>query len=406
MMWRKEVGSEDSNSYDYILIAFITFFLIGVIFRSAIVFIGVGIFAAYLIAYKIYDKSIGRSLVMKNEPTTVKLFPGEEATLKFEIKNQSMFPLINGEFGFQLGSAIKAYTLVKQDENYWRELKLPLSIIQRKNTIVEFPIVAEQRGVSRVKNISYYFPHLLNFSMLRLRYTGFYKTEYIVYPRLLPVQGANAVFHMMQGESRLNYSPFEDIQSPLGTRDYSYSDPFHKINWKASVKTQKLQTNIYEKVVDRSFVFIINLGTENDKNMVSFNKNLENLLSYTAYLSEYATKMHVPFEIFINARKPGKVSYIHLHEGEGKTHYMHALEMLARVHKQSPIQPFNKMLHQIGKQFIKPKTIIFIGDVPANAIGMMNTWNQVQNSTYQVVDSDEGASIKPLVVKGAIRDAT
>jgi Protein of unknown function DUF58 len=257
-----------------------------------------------------------------------------------------------------------------------------------------------------VKNISYYFPHLLNFSMLRLRYTGFYKTEYIVYPKLLPVQGANAVFHMMQGESRLNYSPFEDIQSPLGTRDYSYSDPFHKINWKASVKTQKLQTNIYEKVVDRSFVFIINLGTENDKNMVSFNKNLENLLSYTAYLSEYATKMHVPFEIFINARKPGKVSYIHLHEGEGKTHYMHALEMLARVHKQSPIQPFNKMLHQIGKQFIKPKTIIFIGDVPANAIGMMNTWNQVQNSTYQVVDSDGGASIKPLVVKGAIRDAT
>lgn len=131
---------------------------------------------------------------------------------------------------------------------------------------------------------------------MRLRYYDFYQTEFIVYPKLLPVNGVNAVFHMMPGDSRLNYSPFEDVQSPLGTRDYSYSDPFHKINWKATVKTQKMQTNIYEKVVDRTFVFIVNLSTENDKNMVSFNKNLENLLSYTAYLSEYATKMRIPLK--------------------------------------------------------------------------------------------------------------
>lgn len=405
MMWRKEVGSEDSRSYDYILLALVAFFLIGVIFKSPIVFIGVGIFAAYLVAYKIYDKSLGKSLSMKNEFTTIKLFPGEEATLKFEIQNQSMFPLINGEFSFQIGSAVKAYTITKEKE-YWKELHLPLSIIQKKNTMIEFPIVAEQRGVSRVKNISYNYPHLLNFSMLRLRYGGFYRTEIIVYPKLLPVQGANAVFHMMPGESRLNYSPFEDVQSPLGTRDYSYSDPFHKINWKATVKTQRLQTNVYEKVVDRSFVFIINLATENDKNMVSFSKNLENFLSYTAFLSEYATKMRIPFEIYINARKPGKEPFVHLHEGEGKTHYMHALELLARVHKQSPLLPFNKMLHQIGKQFIKPKTIIFIGDLSHGAIGMMNSWKQVQNSVYHVVEAEGGAMIRPLDTKGAIRNAT
>ena len=179
-----------------------------------------------------------------------------------------MFPLINGELTFQIGAAIKAYTLTKDEKDYWKELKVPLSIIQKKKTSIEFPVRAEQRGVARIKNISYDFPHLLNFNRLRLRYYDFYQTEFIVYPTLLPVHGVNAVFHMMPGESRLNYSPFEDAQSPLGTRDYSYSDPFHKINWKATVKTQKMQTNIYEKVVDRTFVFIINLATENDKNMV------------------------------------------------------------------------------------------------------------------------------------------
>lgn len=405
MRWRKEAGTGDSRSFEYILLAVLVFFIIGVIFRSAVVFIAVGIFAAYLIGYKIYDKSIVRSLNLKNNTRTIKLFPGEEESFTFEIENRSMFPLINGEFSFQIGSAVKAYTLAKQDKDYWKELQLPLSIIQKKKTVLEFPIRAEQRGVARVKNITYDFPHLLNFSRMRLRYYDFYQTEFIVYPKLLPVNGVNAVFHMMPGDSRLNYSPFEDVQSPLGTRDYSYSDPFHKINWKATVKTQKMQTNIYEKVVDRTFVFIVNLSTENDKNMVSFNKNLENLLSYTAYLSEYATKMRIPFEIYINARKPGKIPYVHLHEGEGKTHYMHALEMLARIHKQAPILPFNNMMFHVGKQFIKPKTIIFIGDLTSGSMEMMSSWKQVQNSMYQVVAGEGGATIRP-VAREAMKNAT
>ncbi|WP_010095097.1 DUF58 domain-containing protein [Ornithinibacillus scapharcae] len=404
MAWRKEAGTDDSRSYEYILIALIVFFIIGVIYRSPIVFIGVGIFAAYLIAYKIYDRGVNKSLSINNKHRTVKLFPEEEETLRFTIENQSIFPIINGQLSFQLGSAIKAYTITDK-EDYWKELNLPLSLIQKKKTIIEIPIRAEQRGVARVQNISYTFPHLLNFSMLRLRYTDFYRTEVIVYPKLLPVQGIEAVYHMMQGDSRLNYSPFEDIQSPLGTRDYSYSDPFHKINWKATVKTQKLQTNIYEKVVDRSFVFIVNLGTVNSKNMMSFNKNLENLLSYTAYLSEYATKMGIPFEIFINTRKPGKNPYMHLHEGEGKAHYMHALEMLARVHKQSPILPFNKLLYKIAKQFNKPKTVIFIGDIPNGATGILHSFKQMQRSTYRVMEAEGTGLIRPLVVREAIEDA-
>ncbi|WP_047979606.1 DUF58 domain-containing protein [Ornithinibacillus contaminans] len=404
MNWRKEVGSEDSSSYDAILLASIVFFIIGAIFRAGIVFIGVGIFAAYLVAYRIYDRSIRKRIVMRNPTTTIKLFPEEKATMTLEIENQSIFPIINGSFSFQIGSAIRAYTFTK-DKEYWKELQHSLTLIQKKNTIVEVPVVAEHRGVARVKNITYTYPHLLNFSSVRLRYHDFYRTELIVYPKLLPVQGIDVVYHMMQGESRLNFSPFEDIQSPLGTRDYSYSDPFHKINWKASVKTQKLQTNIYEKVVDRSFVFIINLGMQNDKSLVSFNKNLENLLSYAAYLSEYATKMGIPFELYINARKHGKVSYMQLHEGEGRTHYMHALEMLARVHKQAPMLPFKNMLFQIGKQFIKPKTVIMIGDISSEAMGIMRSWNQVQSSIYQVVEAqDEGAFIKPMVLNASKKD--
>ncbi|MEC5424993.1 DUF58 domain-containing protein [Virgibacillus sp. C22-A2] len=397
MMWLKEFGSDQMKSFDNIVAALVVFFLIGIIFQNSIAFIGVGVFTAYLIIFKVYDKSLGEKLILKNPRKTIKLFPGEDSDLTFELENQSVFPLINGEFKLQTGPAIKAYAHVKETDNYWSQIKIPLSIFRKRKTVIEIPVVAEQRGVSKVNNITFVFPHLFNFDSITLKYKHFYYTEFVVFPKLLPVKGVEAVFQMIPGSSRSNFSPFEDIQSPLGTRDYSFSDPFHRINWKASVKSQKLQTNVYEKVVDRSFVFIVNLGTEDKINMASFNQNLENLLSYTAYLSKYATEARVPYEIFINARKPGPEPFIHLDEGEGKNHYGQSLEMLARIHKQSVILPFNQMLHRIGKQFFKPKTIILIGEVPPDAIQLMDTWKQAQYAVFQITSIEDGAILNPLI---------
>ncbi|PAV28649.1 hypothetical protein CIL05_15255 [Virgibacillus profundi] len=400
MKWQKEFGAQHLKNFDYILGAIIIFFLIGIIFNNQIAFIGLGVFAAYLIIHKLYDKEIGTKLELSTPQTTVKLFPGEGAKLTLNLQNRSVFPIINGEFQFQTGPAIKAYEHVEDTEDNWNQIKIPLSIFRKRKTIIELPVLAEQRGVSKVYNITFIIPHLFDFDQLTLKYNSNYQTEFVVFPKLLRVQNVETVFHMIPGEGRSNISPFEDVQSQLGTRDYSYSDPFHRINWNASVKSQSLQTNVYEKVVDMAYVFIINLGTTSDLNMVRFNNNLENLLSYTAYLCEHASRKGVPYEIFINSRKPGKVPYVHLHEGEGKNQYARALEMLARIHKQSMIMPINKMLHRLGKYFYKPKTIIFIGEIPQGAMQTMDSWKMVQKSVFHVKQEEDGAIIKPLEKDG------
>lgn len=397
MIWKKDFGSAHMKSFEYVLVALIVFFFIGILTRNSIAFIAVGVFTTYLIVYKLYDKSIGKDLELSNERTTTRLFPEEEAKLTFELQNRSIFPMINGEFQLQIGPVVDAYKYKeKRPYKYWNYINIPLSVFKKRRTIVEIPIKAKERGTTRIKSIKYLFPHLFNFDLIILDYAAFYYTEIIVFPKVLPVQGVEAVFHMIPGNERTKFSPFEDIQSPLGTRDYNYSDPFHRINWQASVKTQTLQTNIYEKVVDMSFVFIVNLGTTNDTSMKLFNENMENLLSYTAYLSQYATEKGFPFEIAINARKPGKVPYVHLADGEGKVHYGHALETLARINKQSMIVPFNQMLHQVGKQFVTPKTIIIIGEAPAGTGQIMKTWRQAQTAIFQIHQTDDGAFMKAL----------
>jgi uncharacterized protein (DUF58 family) len=405
MMWQREFGSQQLKSYDYVIAAIVIFFFIGILFENVIAFAAVGLFIAFAAIYRKYDRDIIEKLVLKNPKKTIKLFPGDEAKLTLELENRSIFPFINGELSLQAGSEVKAYEHVKSKEKYWKSIHIPLSILRRKKIIVDLPIRAEHRGVAKVNNITLTFPHLFNFNHVTMKYRHFYYTEYVVLPELLPVQGVEAVFHMMPGSGYAAFSPYEDVQSPRGTRDYSFSDPFHRINWNASVKSQTLQTNVYEKMVDRSFVFIINAGQENHLNMIGFNKNLEKLLSQAAYLSHYATEKNVPYEIFINTRKPGKIPYVHLPEGEGQLHYSQALEMLARVHKQSMIVPFNQMIHRVGKQFYKPKTVILIGEMPAGTVELINSWKLSRNSVFYISGEEDEGIVRPLARGGRMSDA-
>lgn len=404
MIWKKEFGTEQTKSFEYVSIAAVIFFLIGIFTKNPIPFIAVGVFVIYLVIYKRYDKGIGEKLDLVNPRTTMKLFPEEEATLTVELQNRSIFPLVNGEFQLQIGSAVRAFKHVESSNKSWNQIEFPLSILRKRKTIIEIPVVAHIRGTSKIRNITFKFPHLFNFDLMTLKHEHFYHTEIIVFPTIIPVQGTEEVFHMIPGNERTNFSPFEDIQSPLGTRDYSYSDPFHRINWKASVKTQTLQTNVYDKVVDMSYVFIVNLGPTNNRNMTPFNENKERLLSYTAYLSQFATKQGFPYELFINSRKPGKVPYVHLQEGKGKVHYGQALETLARIPRLSINIPFNHMLYQLGKQFYKPKTIIILGNIPPEASQIIGTWKQAQKTIFHIQQVGDGAVLKPWV-KDAINHA-
>ncbi|MGP4064663.1 DUF58 domain-containing protein [Oceanobacillus sp. M65] len=396
MKWQRDHAIEGKAGYDYVLLAIILLAVIGVMFNITIPFLGVGAVTAYLLIFKWYDSGIGKNILLENPSRTIKLFPDETANLDLNMENRSIFPMINGEFQLQMGPAVKAYKHAKDEETYWHKLKIPLSILRKRKTHISIPVIAKQRGVAKVHNIMYYFPHLFHFESAMIRYTPFFRTEFVVFPRLLEVKGVEAVFQMMPGKGRSPFSPYEDIQSPLGTREYHYSDPFHRINWNASVKTQKLQTNVYEREINRSFVFLVNIGKSKTSNMVQTNQHMEALLSYTAYLSKVATEMDIPFELFINARRPGKIPVLHIPEGEGKRHYGTTLEMLARIHKQSLVFPFDKMLFNIGNQLTHHKTCIIIGELTEDSLHLLDKWKKKNVSIFHVPYSDGTSVVKPL----------
>ncbi|MGY0693301.1 DUF58 domain-containing protein [Virgibacillus sp. FSP13] len=398
MMWQKEFGSTNSKNNDYLLAAIVVLIAISFFFKKPVLFLLVGLFTAFLVLNKWYGKKIGEKLELNNKRQVIRLFPGDETKMTFEFQNRSIFPIVNGEFQFQTEPAIQATKYVEATSKYWNQFHMPLSVIGKGKVTITLPIQAEKRGTSRVKNIQYRFPHLFNFDTVTLKYNPFFYMEYVVFPKPLPVNGLELLSYVTPGSQQTNFSPFEDVQSPRGTRAYSYSDPFHRINWKASAKTQELQTNVYDRVVDMSYVFIVNIGIKHGRNTGQLNKDLEKLLAYTAYLCQYATEKGIPYQIAINARKPGKTPYVVMPEGEGKTHYVQALEMLARIHPQAMVVPFTQMLFRVGQNFSKSKTIIIIGELPFEANQIINKWRQ--KHIFHVESAEDGAFINQWAKDG------
>ncbi|WP_163971594.1 DUF58 domain-containing protein [Oceanobacillus halotolerans] len=405
MMWRKEFGYDYTKNMDYLVTAIVILALIGFIMQRSILFMVIGLFVAYLLLNKLYNHTIDKRLELKNPRKSIRLFVDENSVLPVTLENRSIFPMINGHLQFRIDQTVDAFDYVVDHDRHRSQLRIPLSIIGKRKTTIEIPIRATKRGVARIRNIEYTFPHLFHFDHITLKFNPFFYLEFVVFPKPKPIQGIEASFQLTPGAQRSPFSPFEDTQSMLGTRDYQYSDPFHRINWKASVKTQELQTNVYENVVDMSYVFLVNVGTKNSFSWNEVSSDMEDNIAYTAYLCQYLTDKGFPFEIAINARKPGKVPYLHLPEGEGKTHYVHALEMLARIHQQPMMIPFHQMLHRIGHQFLKPKTVVLIGDIPEEAISTLKSWERMQHHIVHIERIGDSAAMKRWG-KDAIQHAT
>lgn len=389
IQWEKDFGPHQAGDRDYIILAIIALITIGIFYNEAILYVVIGVLITYVLINSFYNRRVGRKLYLPPKRETVRLFQGDEAALTFEFENKSRLPYIHGQLRFQITPIIKALDGdITSSERAFAFYKT-FSIRAKGKTIINFPFQAERRGVTQVRNLSYSFPHLFNFNVLTLKYLPYERREIVVFPKPKEVKNVDIAYQLSPGEQRVNLSPFEDIQSPISTRDYEYGDPFYKINWKASAKTGELQSNMYEQVVEASYLFLVNIRQAGDG--VQLNEEMEDLLSYTTYLCNKAFEQEVNYEMYINARTASNIPFLKLPEGEGRSHYIHSLEMLARIPRHSMTYPFAEMIYRVKRQIQSQKTIIIVGDTTEEVDYLLRDWSKRQRDIYQVVAYESGA---------------
>nr|WP_237417081.1 DUF58 domain-containing protein [Halobacillus litoralis] len=227
-----------------------------------------------------------------------------------------------------------------------------------------------------------------------------YQTEFIVYPTPEPVRGLKEYIYPSIGEQRANFSPYEDVLTPVGTRNYEQGDAFHKIHWKASAKSQSLKTKVLERQVDGSWTIIVNVVEQTRLGNEHLSPRLESLLSYACYLCYTATERGYPYEMIINMRKPQRHPYFYQEKGEGSVHLRQSLEMLARIDKEQRLLPMDQLFHWFGSRGLSSKVVLIVGDIPNGIINQLKDLQSRGTVVLQVQMDGSSAYLRPALQRG------
>lgn len=293
-----------------------------------------------------------------------KAFPGESVSLEIPLENHGRIPVFYMGGIFHLYSLDEAIALSHAEEEesslykYFANITLPN---QRKQNIV-LNIKALKRGTGEIREIHIEIYDFLKLFHVNLRYEGSYRGEVIVYPKPIQVKGLEQIVQQLKGEQLQTFSVYEDVMRIRGTREYASNDPFNRIHWKASARTNELQTKIYEHVNISKWTIIVNVRSEkNLHTLVPTISNLERVLSEVAYTCQFATKHAISFEMYINVKSINSRNGMYLPLNNGSKHLQKALEMLARIKKSSFTISTEKIIKSLVNDWLPPSLVLHFG---------------------------------------------
>ncbi|XZF77100.1 DUF58 domain-containing protein [Bacillus sp. AL-1R] len=395
MYWNKELHGK--NSLD-ILIIFGGIFLLINFYQSSYLLMFLGGFLIIIsLMSRYYLKHVADHLIIENDKEPIRVSVGEQFNFPIKIIQNHWLPIINATVRIKLEPIVDSINCktVSSDSNL--ELIIPIQLKGNESIQISFPLSATKRGVTRIKQVELKISNFFSLGYLYLTYKPFLHKEIIIYPTLIPVPQIEQIISTNSyGSFVTNTSLFEDFLAPIGTRDYVYSDSFHQIHWKASAKTQVLQTKIYERTADYSITFIINLrDTHHDHFRLSIIENIESIASNIAYLVQYATIKNINYEIFLNLNMESGVPVYHLPIGGGKSQLGKTFDILARINGARMTQPVDRLLYYVEKQQRKSPVVILCGPFGKHGDRYFAQMRRRGQSIYYLQDDLENPTLVP-----------
>lgn len=377
MNWKKQISLGNELSFLSGVACLIV--LSGVIGRSMLLtFIGI-FFLVFIYANQFYLKRVSDGVSVDVNKELIKLFKGENDEFTFTVKQESIYPLLNAKLRITIDNVLQFEQERKMVNSEQIELEIPFSLLGKQSVSLTLPFEAVKRGVAKIRTVEMRIPHLFGFGEVYLQSNNSLKLETVVYSSPTIVGGVEKILPRNVGDYPIKQSYFEDMSAIIGARRYVSSDPFNRVHWKATAKTNEMQTKLFEKTSQFSWTLMINVRTS----------QLENLLDGITYLLEHATKKNIPFEIFVNVRKAGSVPFIYLPTGVGKEHLQKALEIIARLSKHSVTIPFHQMIYTASRKYQLSPYVMIVGEIEHSEPTVIGGLNKRGIECYKVAEQEE-----------------
>ncbi len=291
----------------------------------------------YFLASYFYLEFVGRKLQFSIVEDQIKLFPNDEGKFTIKIEQQSWLPIFFGSVLLAVDKNISFH--IGEERKQLNLIKIPFTIFGKRELQIEVPFIAKKRGVAKIHRVDIEIGHFIDYGKVYLQKVDLTKLEVVVYSDQRKVSGLKRIIPKNQGNYPSKSAIIEDLTTIVGTRDYQNGDPFNKIHWKASARMAGLQTKMFERSSQFSWLIVLDIRAS----------YLEERIKVVTFLLHHAASNHIPFSLIVNSKKVGKPSYFELPNGEGKRHLQLALTFLARLQVNSVaigMHSFEKITYQ------------------------------------------------------------
>jgi uncharacterized protein (DUF58 family) len=351
-------------------------------------------------------KSASKDLVIDSSRQVYRFFPGDTEHFSLKISHKGKWPSYRGEISFTHRDVISEGSGTSDSHNTHGRIQQtkPFAVYRQTAYSQSVPFVANRRGTSRITNINLRVQDPFQTGTALLTFQPLFPVEFIVYPTPLPVQRIEHLFHQGSGESSRPFALFENDSMPAGYRDYTSGDSFHKLHWKATAKTGKLQTKVFEKTVVYHWTFVYTIQPEHNKVNVKTTEEIEKEISHLAYMCQFAAEKGIPFEVYINFKVPGPLGVYHTETGMGSHHLSKILEGLARIDRSSVTVKPETMWKKIDRNFAgSVPFVILLGYIPQGpGIDVMTKkWVRSGGRIYLVHQNKNEAFLIPYSAREA-----
>jgi uncharacterized protein (DUF58 family) len=391
MQWKKIVIEDRFLS----ILAFLgILLLISSFYINSWLMFGAGLMIIFMAAgNSYYLKHIGEGLFFDNSRKRNRFFIGDKGEWSLQFLNQGL-PIMKGNLSIYFDSAVVPVSGEYHIHSARVDVSLPFSMGQKEKVNIKIPLIAEKRGLSKIRKMELHIPHFFGFGDTILEFSDVINIEALVYPKAISVRNIDKHKSVKPGHNPSNFSLFEDNMGPIGTRDYLPTDSFNRINWKASARKMTLQTKEYERINEAGAVLFINVSDG-----YSVTSKLEFLMSSTAEMAYFFHKRNIPFSLCMNIRSAGFTPFTYLPLGSGKDHLQKLLDLLAIADFHSPTIPHEQVLFFYKRHLPIAPTMIHAGIRSTGSDGYIQEWLREGVQLLELQMHNENAFLEPMKMK-------
>ena len=290
-----------------------------------------------------------RGLSADREACRLRLFPGDEATLSVNVRNEKRLP-VSLELFQSFPEGLDEITPAREGGLPGSPRRVLLG--RSGEALSTFHVRGLSRGCYDIPQGKVVSKDPLGLFSREKPFGG--PQEVLVYPVLLDLGDQEFAQRHLMGDTRSDRPFMPDLTRVSSLRDYTPDTPARRIHWKASARHGKLLAKVLEHTADLRLC----IALDGDRFQLP-GLSMEKALSVAATLAVWADEKKVPFGLVSNLSRHGRSGPVSLPVGSGPSQPSLALEALARAELPTAL-PFKELLSVESRLLPWGTTIIVI----------------------------------------------